>query len=164
MLAEREGLTRTILEAFKSPTLYGGKVGTRRSLRPRPQELGYIFSMGYKIYVERNALRLWIWDLKRQGKIQLVLFPYDGRNPAGVQLATPSVVTCDSTWVTWDMTIPISDMVGSDKFEQIRQILRLENEKKIMAPARAHRGEDGGGRPPPRHRVQVWVPGLSHDG
>ncbi len=68
MLAEREGLTRTILEAFKSPTLYGGKVGTRRSLRPRPQEHGYIFSMGYKIYVERNALRLWIWDPKRQGK------------------------------------------------------------------------------------------------
>src|SRR6266853_3925041 len=84
MLAEREGLTRTILEAFKSPTLYGGKVGTRRSLRPRPQELGYIFSMGYKIYVERNALRLWIWDLKRQGKVHLMLFRYDGyRNRSG---------------------------------------------------------------------------------
>src|SRR6266550_403311 len=90
--------------------------------------------MDLKVYVERNAMRTWLADLKRQGKIVLVLFPYDGRNPGGVQLATPSVVTCDSTWVTWDMTIPINDMVESEKFEQIREIIRRDNEKRVMAP------------------------------
>jgi len=82
-----------------------------------------------KVYVERNAMRGWLTDLRRQGKIALVLFPYDGRTPGGVQLATPS------TWLTADMTIPISDMVESTKLEQIRKIIRRKNEKKIMAPA-----------------------------
>ncbi len=54
-----------------------------------------------KIYVERNAMRPWLTELKRRGTITLLLFPYDGRNPSGVQLATPSVVTADSAWVTW---------------------------------------------------------------
>ena len=67
--------------------------------------------------------------------IVLVLFPYDGHNPGGVQLATPSVVTCDSTCVTWDMTIPISDMDASEKLEPIRKIIRRDNEKRIVAPA-----------------------------
>jgi hypothetical protein len=62
--------------------------------------------MDWKAYVERNAMRPWLTELRRQGKVVLVLFPYDGHNPGGVQLATPSVVTCDSTWVTCDMTIP----------------------------------------------------------
>jgi len=33
------------------------------------------------------------------------------------------------------MTIPFSDMEGSEKFEQIRRIIRRSNEKKIEAPA-----------------------------
>ena len=91
--------------------------------------------MDFRVYVERNAMRPWLTDLKRQGEIVLVLFPYDGHNPGGVQLATPSVVTCDSTWVTWDMTIPISDMDASEKLEPIRKIIRRDNEKRIVAPA-----------------------------
>ena len=31
--------------------------------------------MDVKVYVERNAMRPWLTDLKRQGKIVLVLFP-----------------------------------------------------------------------------------------
>jgi hypothetical protein len=88
-----------------------------------------------KVYVERNAIRAWLTDLKRQGKITLVLFPYDGDNPSGVEMATPSVVTCDSTWLTWDMTISVSDMQGSEKFEQIRRIIRREKENVRDVPA-----------------------------
>ncbi len=90
------------------------------------------------MYVERNAMRPWLTDLKRQGKIVLVLFPYDGHNPGGVQIAIPSVVTCDSTWVTLDMTIPISDMDAS--------------------------GRDRGRRAPPRQRLQVRLSRVLHDG
>jgi len=88
-----------------------------------------------KVYVERNAMRPWLTELSRQGKIVLMLFPYDGHTPSGVQLATPSVVTADSTWLSWDMTIPLSEMEGSEKFEQIRQIIRREKENVRKAPA-----------------------------
>ena len=44
-------------------------------------------------------------------------------------------MTFDSTWVTCDMTIPISDMIESEKLEDIRRIIRRANEKTIMAPA-----------------------------
>jgi len=80
-------------------------------------------------------MKPWLRELSRQGKIVLVLFPYDGYNPAGVKFATPSVITADSTWLTADMTIPFSDMEGSEKFEQIRQIIRREKENLRKAPA-----------------------------
>jgi hypothetical protein len=80
-------------------------------------------------------MRPWLTELRRRGRIVLVLFPYDGHNPGGVQIATPSVVTADSTWLTADMTIPFSDMEGSEKFEQIRQIIRREKENLRKAPA-----------------------------
>ena len=88
-----------------------------------------------KVYCERNAWRDWMAELQRQGTISLVQFPYDGHNRRVRRLAIPSVVTADSTYVTCDMTIPISDMVGSEKFEDIRRIIRRENEKRVMAPA-----------------------------
>jgi hypothetical protein len=91
--------------------------------------------MTVKVYVERHAMRGWLRKLRREAKIVLVLFPYDGHNPSGVEVATPSVVTADSTWLTFDMTIPLSDMDGSEKFEQIRRIIWRANEKKIEAPA-----------------------------
>ena len=65
----------------------------------------------------------------------LVQFPYDGHNRRVRQRATPSVVTADSTYVTWDMMVSLSDTVESEKFEDIRRIIRRENEKRIMAPA-----------------------------
>ncbi len=88
-----------------------------------------------RVYVERNAMRPWLTELSRQGRIVLVLFPYDGHNPSGVRLATPSVVTADSTWLTWDMTIRVSDMEGSEKFERVRQIVRREKENVRDVPA-----------------------------
>jgi len=87
------------------------------------------------VYVERNAMRPWLTTLSKQGTIALVSFRYNGHNPSGVEVAMPSVVTADSTWVTFDMTIPISDMEGSDKFEQIRRIIRRANEKQVEGPA-----------------------------
>lgn len=79
------------------------------------------------VYCERNADRSWLRDLAHQGKIELVLFPYDGYD-RHMQLGTPSVVTCDSTYVTCDMTIPIGEMVESEKCAQIRRIIGKENE------------------------------------
>ena len=92
--------------------------------------------MPITVYCERSAMRTWIAALEREGKIACVLFPYDdAKHPRGVQLATPSVVTCDSTSVTFDMSIRISDTGPSEKLEQIRAIIRRANEKRIMAPA-----------------------------
>lgn len=96
--------------------------------------------MPIKVYCERNAVRPWLRALQAQGKITLVLFPYDGNNPAGVELATPSVVTMDSTWVRFSMPIPISDMEASPKIDEIRKVLWRRtgegiNEKRVNAPA-----------------------------
>ena len=88
-----------------------------------------------KVYVERNAMRPWLTELSHRGRIVLVSFPYDGHNPSGVEIATPSVVTANSTWLTWDMTIPCSDMEGSEKFEGVRQIIRREKENVRDVPA-----------------------------
>jgi len=79
--------------------------------------------MAIKVYCERNATRPWLTELERQRKIVLVQFPYDGHNRRVRQRATPSVVTVDSTYVTCDMTIPISDMVEYERCEQIRRII-----------------------------------------
>jgi hypothetical protein len=91
--------------------------------------------MPVRVYCERNAMRPWLRDLEREGRIVRVLFPYDGNNPRDIQLATPSVVTCDSTWIIADMAIRIGDMEASEKLEQIRMIIRRANEKRIAAPA-----------------------------
>ena len=45
--------------------------------------------MDFRVYAERNAMRAWLTDLRRRRKIVLVLFPYDGHTPSGVQFATP---------------------------------------------------------------------------
>ena len=92
--------------------------------------------MPIKVYCERNSVRPWLKRLQRDGKIALVMFPYDekGQNPSGVQLATPSVVTCDSDVVTWDMLFN-SNAVASEKLDDIRRIIRLPNEKVVEAPA-----------------------------
>jgi len=129
MTGMRWGMSITAVSQIR-PTVPQENTLPRRCVTPYRESVDVL-----KVYVERNAMRGWLTDLRRQGKIALVLFPYDGRTPAGVQLATPSVVTADSTWLTADMTIPISDMVESTKLEQIRKIIRRENEKKIMAPA-----------------------------
>jgi hypothetical protein len=91
--------------------------------------------MPITVYCERNALRPWLKALERDGQIVRVLFPYDGHNPDGIRLATPSVVTTDSTWVTTDMTIPIGEMMESEKLDEIRRIIRRPSEKVIAAPA-----------------------------
>ncbi len=80
-------------------------------------------------------MKPWLTELKRQGKIVLVLFPYDGPNPSSVEMAAPWVVTCDSAWLTFDMTIPDSDIEGSEKFEQTRKIIRREKENVRKVPA-----------------------------
>ena len=121
----------------------------------------YIGAM--KVYVERNAMRPWLTELRRQGSIPLVLFPYDGHNPSGVEMATPSVITCDPRRLTLDMTIPDSDMEGSEKFEQIRQIHQTGEREEDRGPGRAHRAVNGRRRSSSRLCVQVRLSGVFYD-
>lgn len=90
--------------------------------------------MSVKVYVERNAMRDWLRILSREGRIVLMLFPYDGHNPPGVRRATAGLITCDSTWLDWSMDIPLSEGDPSEKFEEIRRIVRRDNEKRVEAP------------------------------
>jgi len=87
-----------------------------------------------KVYVERNAMRDWLRTLSREGKVVLMLFPYDGHNPSGVRRATAGLITCDSTWLDCSMDIPIGEGDPSEKFEEIRRVVRRDNEKRVEAP------------------------------
>jgi len=84
-----------------------------------------------KIYCERSAWRNELRVLESQGKIKIIHFPYEGRNKKTPNFSRPSVITCDSTYITWDMNFLISDSVGSEKYEQIRSIVGKKNEMDI---------------------------------
>jgi len=47
-----------------------------------------------KVYYEHHALRSWMRDLEKMGRITLVLFPYDQNNRHIKEIATP----LDATW------------------------------------------------------------------
>jgi hypothetical protein len=81
-----------------------------------------------KVYCERGAYRRELRDLENGGLIQLVHFPYEGHNRKVRTQATPSVVTFDTTYITADSTVPIGEMVESDKFRQILAIIGSSNE------------------------------------
>jgi hypothetical protein len=76
-----------------------------------------------KVYCERGAYMPALRDLVASGLIELVHFPYEGHNRKVRGQATPSKVTCDTTYVTADSAIPIGEMVESDKFPQIMAVL-----------------------------------------
>lgn len=81
-----------------------------------------------RVYCERGAYRRDLTDFERSGLIQIVHFPYEGRNKKIRTRATPSKVTCDSTYITWDDATPIGQMTPSSKFVAILRIVGKANE------------------------------------
>lgn len=81
-----------------------------------------------KVYCERGAYRQDLSVLERSGQIEIVHYPYEGQNKKIRTRATPSVVTMDSTYVTFDDTTPIGEMSASDKFPEILSIIGAANE------------------------------------
>ncbi|MDP1623771.1 MAG: hypothetical protein Q8M08_15705 [Bacteroidales bacterium] len=84
-----------------------------------------------KIYCERGAWRRDLKNLESEGKIEIVTFPYEGRSKKTPNFSSPSLVTCDSTYLTFDMTFRISDSVGSEMYDQIRLIVGKKNEMDV---------------------------------
>jgi len=76
-----------------------------------------------KVYCERGALRKELKQLKKDGLIQLIHFPYEGHAKKLEITDIPSVVTVDMTHMTWDSQIRISDCVSSEKFDEIKSII-----------------------------------------
>ncbi len=81
-----------------------------------------------KIYCERGAWRDKLREFEKKGIIEIVSFPYEGKSRKTPKRSTPSLVTFDSTHLTWDMNILISDCNGSSKLDQIRKIIGRKNE------------------------------------
>jgi len=76
-----------------------------------------------KVYCERGALRNELKQLKNNGLIQLLHFPYEG-NSKKLEIADiPSVITIDITHITVDSTMRISDCGPSEKFNAIKSII-----------------------------------------
>ena len=66
-----------------------------------------------KVYCERGAYRKELSALQRASRIELVHFPYEGKNKRVKLGATPSLITADGTYLTADSDIRIGEMDGS---------------------------------------------------
>jgi hypothetical protein len=81
-----------------------------------------------RVYCERGAYRKELAALQRASRIELVHFPYEGKNKKVQPGATPSLVTADGTYLTADSSTRIGDLDGSAKLSRIREILGSSNE------------------------------------
>jgi hypothetical protein len=83
------------------------------------------------VYVERGATFVELKYLSRKGKLTLIHFPYDdgdrpffyGRWSKYLRRAKASLVTCDTTQLTSDPDLRISDMEGSAIYRNLQQIV-----------------------------------------
>ena len=81
-----------------------------------------------KVYCEHHALRQWLRDLEKMGRITLVLFPYDQRNRRIKGIATPSEATWDEVNITWDETdFSWDEFSPSSLYSNICNIIGEEN-------------------------------------
>ena len=81
-----------------------------------------------KVYCEHHALRQWLRDLDKRGRIDLVLFPYDQRNRRIKGIATPSEATWDEANITWDETdFSWDEFSPSSQYSNICNIIGEEN-------------------------------------
>ena len=94
-----------------------------------------------KIYCERGAYRKELRELELSGKIEIVSFPYEGRNRKTPKDSRPSIITMDSTYITWDMTFLIGDAVESDKFSQIASMVGKNNTMDIRQIDAAYKSQ-----------------------
>ena len=81
-----------------------------------------------KVYCGRGAYNKRLRALESEGLIQLVHFPYEGRNRRIRVQATPSIVTWDCTYITMDSAIPIGEMAASEKYSEILAIIGSNND------------------------------------
>ena len=79
--------------------------------------------MMIKVYCERGAMRKELKQLKQDGLVQLIHFPYEGHNKKVEITDIPSLVTADMTYMTADSTIPIGACDPSDKYEAIKLVI-----------------------------------------
>ncbi len=68
-----------------------------------------------------------IKNLKKDSDIELVSFPFENINKRTTDLKRPSELTCDSTFVTADSDMKISDTVASELFVDIEKIVGKGN-------------------------------------
>jgi len=81
-----------------------------------------------KVYCEHHALRHWLRDLEKRGRINLVLFPYDQRNKRIKEIATPSEATWDELNITWDEAdFSWDEFSPSPQYSNICSIIGEEN-------------------------------------
>lgn len=94
-----------------------------------------------KAYCELGALTNTVKKLRSAGRLILVNFPYDARRSKKFGMAEPSLVTADSTYITCDSSIRISDTVGSPLLSKIREIVGSENESDVRHLDSAYRSD-----------------------
>jgi hypothetical protein len=91
------------------------------------------------VYVERGATFVELKDLSRKGRLTLIHFPYDegdrsffyGKWSKYLRRAKGSLVTCDTTQLTADAAIRISDMERSAIYSKIQQIVGRASEHDV---------------------------------
>lgn len=76
-----------------------------------------------KVYCELGAMRKELIQLRIDGLIQLIHFPYEGHSKKMAITQIPSLVTADMTYVTCDSTIRIGDCEPSNMYKSIKMII-----------------------------------------
>lgn len=101
------------------------------------------------VYVERGATFVELRDLSRKGRLTLVHFPYDegdrsflyGRWGKYLRRAKGSLVTCDTTQLTSDSDLIISDLDGSVIYSKIQGIVGRDSEHDVRHLDAAYKSE-----------------------
>ena len=88
-----------------------------------------------KIYCDSGGFRKELKELEKQGKIQLIMFPYENKNKKILSKGVPSEMRWNDTRIlTWgDMTgYAWGDFRGSDKYAEILLILGDNNRRDVL--------------------------------
>jgi hypothetical protein len=81
-----------------------------------------------KTYCEHHAVRQWLRDLQEQGRINLVLFPYDQKTRRIKEVATPSEATWEELNVTWgELNFSWDEFSPSPHYNAILNIIGENN-------------------------------------
>ncbi len=88
-----------------------------------------------KVYCEHHALRSWMRDLEKMGRVTLVLFPYDQNNRHIKEIATPSDATFDEVNVPFDeLDFNLVEFSPSPHYSSICKIIGEENIRDVKHP------------------------------
>ena len=80
-----------------------------------------------KIYCEDGSMNKEIRSLNSYQSVELITFPFENFNKRTVDSKRPSELTCDSTFITADSDILISDTDRSEIFESLEKIIGARN-------------------------------------